>query len=176
MQPEDYPVRVKVWGDWACFTRPELKVERVSYQVMTPSAARGILEAIFWKKHLFRWVVRSIAVLKPIRFTAIRRNEVEKVMGANLAPIVAGDCRAQRNALVLRDVAYIVEATIHLRIDHPRANHPNHKNRLHEYKDRFDECVAVGKCWHHPCLGCREFAASFGPVAETTPWFSESVP
>src|SRR5437588_12926551 len=94
------PVEVCVWGKFACFTRPELKVERVSYQVMTPSAARGIMEAIFWKRHLFRWVVRSIAVLNPIQFTAIRRNEVEKVMGKNLAPIVADECRAQRNSLV----------------------------------------------------------------------------
>jgi len=162
MKPDDYAVKVRVWGDWACFTRPELKVERVSYPLMTPAAARGILEAIFWKRHLFRWVVQSITVLKPIQFVQIRRNEVEKTMGRNLAPIVADECRAQRNSLVLRDVAYIIEATIHrLGCEQQPIGH---RNPYHEYKDRFERSVARGRCWHRPCLGCREFAAHFGPV------------
>jgi CRISPR-associated protein Cas5d len=167
MRPEDYAIRLKVWGDWACFTRPELKVERVSYQLMTPSAARAILEAIFWKRHLFRWVVHSISVLKPIQYSAIRRNEVEKVMGRNLTPIIADDCRTQRNTLALRDVAYVIQATVHLldgQQKHP--NHPQHKNRLHEYKHRFDQNAHRGKCWYRPCLGCREFAANFAPAVD----------
>lgn len=162
VEPARHPVEVKVWGEWACFTRPELKVERVSYPVMTPAAARGMLEAIFWKRHLFRWVVQSITVLKPIQFSAIRRNEVEKIMGKNLGPIVADECRAQRNSLVLRDVGYIIKATIHrLGCEQKPIGHGN---PYHEYKDRFDRNVARGRCWHRPCLGCREFAANFGPV------------
>ncbi len=169
IDPEEYPVHVKVSGDWACFTRPELKVERVSYPVMTPSAARGILEAIFWKRQLFRWNVRCIAVLKPIQFSGIRRNEVKKrlsrqVRSMRIAPLQADDpdCRDQRNTVALRDVAYIITATIHLM---GQQRHPiGHANPYHEYQARFRDRVRRGGCYARPVLGCREFAADFGPA------------
>lgn len=115
-----YGVRLKVWGEYACFTRPEMKVERVSYDVMTPSAARGILEAIYWKPTIV-WVVDRIHVLKPIRFDNIRRNElsgklapgtVKKAMNDGCSPVEVfiEEDRQQRAALILRDVAYIIEA------------------------------------------------------------------
>ncbi|MGH2484817.1 MAG: type I-C CRISPR-associated protein Cas5c, partial [Ktedonobacterales bacterium] len=111
------PVELKLWGDYACFTRPEMKVERVSYEVMTPSAARGVLEAIFWKPE-FSWRIREIRVLKPIRFFSIRRNEVNSRTNLTAArQILAGerhyyadDDRTQRHTLGLRDVAYVLVA------------------------------------------------------------------
>lgn len=162
IEPDRYPVEVKVWGNWACFTRPELKVERVSYPVMTPSAARGVLEAIFWKRQLFRWNVRSIAVLNPVVYSGIRRNEVTSRLGRSMNPIVADDCRDQRNTVALRNVAYIITATVHLM---GQQEHPiGHGNPCHEYQDRFLDAVRRGACFAQPVLGCREFAADFGPV------------
>src|SRR5689334_8051532 len=112
---ESVPVEVRVWGDHACFTRPEMKVERVSYTVMTPSAARGILEAIFWKPE-FSWRVREIAVLKPIRYFSILRNEVQSKMSARRdAPFYANEDRTQRHTLGLRDVAYVIRADVAVR-------------------------------------------------------------
>ncbi|MDR2800924.1 MAG: type I-C CRISPR-associated protein Cas5c, partial [Desulfovibrio sp.] len=117
-----YGVRLKVWGDYACFTRPEMKVERVSYDVMTPSAARGILEAVYWKPAI-RWVIERILVIRPIRFDSIRRNEVKDIIP--LRPVGEAikdprkplgvfvddkDHRQQRAALVLRDVEYVIDA------------------------------------------------------------------
>src|SRR4030043_1615110 len=104
-------VKVKVEGDYACFTRSDLKVERMTYPCMTPSAARGILDSILWKPE-FQWYVRRIQVLKPIRFATIKRNEINTKQGRN--PIVIEEKRAQRNSVVLRDVAYIIEASIFL--------------------------------------------------------------
>ena len=114
-----YGIKLHVWGEYALFTRPEMKVERVSYDVMTPSAARGILEAIYWKPQI-RWNIRSIEVLKPIRFTNIRRNEVGKKATAPTRTVMAGepgnlgllieDERQQRASMLLRDVAYVIEA------------------------------------------------------------------
>jgi len=113
-----YGIKLHCWGEWACFTRPEMKVERVSYDVMTPSAARGIVEAIYWKPEI-RWQIDRITVLKPIKFTSVRRNEVKEKIGAgtaakamkdgkgNLAFYVDdGDNRQQRATLMLRDVGY----------------------------------------------------------------------
>jgi len=116
------PLEVKVWGEFACFTRPEMKVERVTYEVMTPSAGRGVLEAIFWKPE-FRWLVREIRVLKPISYFSILRNEVnskatERGARDRLAAGVgyfAEDDRAQRNALTLRDVSYVIRADVEVR-------------------------------------------------------------
>src|SRR5579872_5192431 len=115
-----YGVKVHCWGDWACFTRPEMKVERVSYDVITPSAARGIIETIYWKPEI-RWTIDRLTVLNPIRFHSLRRNEVGSRISAktardamkkgkgNLATYVEED-RQQRADLLLRDVAYIIEA------------------------------------------------------------------
>jgi CRISPR-associated protein Cas5d len=159
------PVQVRVEGDWACFTRPELKVERVSYDVMTPSAARGLLEAIFWKP-AFEWRVRRIHVLRPIRRESILRSEVNSVQSAKSARTWAGDGEAgayyadddhtQRHTLALRDVAYLIEANVHL-VGYGKQEHPA------KYRDQFRRRVARGQCFHRPYLGCREFAAHFGP-------------
>lgn len=163
IEPDRYPVELKVWGNWACFTRPELKVERVSYPVMTPSAARGVLESIFWKRQLFRWNVRSIAVLNPVVFSGIRRNEVtSRLSSKNMKPIVADQCRDQRNTVALRNVAYVITATVHLMGQEKKTI--GHGNPCHEYQDRFLDAVHRGACFAQPVLGCREFAAAFGPV------------
>lgn len=159
---EDAPLVVKLWGDWACFTRPEMKVERVSYPVMTPSAARGALEAIFWKPE-FRWRIKRISVLKPIRYFSLLRNEVNSKIAVSSVK-GWGPCdgyytdmdRAQRHTLALRDVAYLVWADVVL------APHANGIDPA-KYRDQFRRRVAHGQCHHQPYFGCREFAAFFGP-------------
>jgi CRISPR-associated protein Cas5d len=159
----EHPVlEVKVWGDFACFTRPEMKVERVSYEVMTPSAARGVLEAIFWKPE-FVWQVREIWVLKPIRHFSILRNEVNSKAVVSTARgwaedddgFFAEDDRAQRHTLALRDVAYLIKADIALK--------PHATDDVAKYRDQFRRRVNRGQCHSVPYLGCREFAAYFGP-------------
>jgi CRISPR-associated protein Cas5d len=155
------PLLIKVWGDFACFTRPEMKVERVTYPVMTPSAARGVLEAIFWKPE-FRWRVEEIRVLRPIRYTSILRNEVNSRQSERAARAwqtegrggydAAAD-RAQRHTLGLRDVAYIIAAQVELK---PHADADPAK-----YRDQFRRRVREGRCFATPYLGCREFSACF---------------
>jgi CRISPR-associated protein Cas5d len=155
-------LEVKVWGDLACFTRPEMKAERVSYPVMPPSAARGVLEAIFWKPE-FSWRVCEIAVLKPIRHVFILRNEVNSKAVVSTARgweasgggYFAEEDRAQRHTLALRDVAYLIKADIALR--------PHATDDVAKYRDQFRRRVDRGQCYHRPCLGCRECAAEFGP-------------
>ncbi len=156
------PLEVKVWGEFACFTRPEFGVERASYEVMTPSAARGILEAIFWKPE-FRWMVREIEVLNPVRHFSILRNEMNSTQSERSARswaadgggYYADDDRAQRHTLCLRDVAYVIRANIELK---PHANdHPA------KYRDQFRRRVKRGQCFNQPYLGTREFSAFFGP-------------
>ncbi|MDE0475817.1 MAG: type I-C CRISPR-associated protein Cas5c [Gammaproteobacteria bacterium] len=166
-----YGVKLHVWGDYACFTRPEMKVERVSYDVMTPSAARGILEAIHWKPAI-RWVIDRIQVLKPIRFDTIRRNELggrvpaKKVGEAirrgdttGLATAIEDD-RQQRAATVLRDVGYVIEAHFELT---PAAK-PDDTPAKHAAM--FNRRAARGQCFHRPYLGTREFPAHFAPAAD----------
>lgn len=160
--PNHPPVSVRVWGDFACFTRPEMKVERVSYEIMTPSAARGILEGIFWKPEM-RWQIVSISVLRPIRHFSILRNEVtEKIApttvgkwmkGTEEPRFLADENRAQRHTLALRDVAYRIDAQPVLR-DHADKD-------IAAYRDQFRRRVTRGQCHIRPCLGCREFAANF---------------
>ena len=156
------PLEVKVWGDFACFTRPEFGVERVSYEAMTPSAARGILEAIFWRPE-FRWLVREIRVLNPIRHYSILRNEMNSIQSERTARsweasgggYYAYEDRAQRHTLCLRNVAYMIKADIELR---PHAgDHPA------KYRDQFRRRVKRGQCFTQPYLGTREFSAFFGP-------------
>lgn len=151
------PVRVKVWGDRACFTRPEMKAERVSYPVMTPSAARGVLEAIFWKPE-FEWRVRSIAVLKPIRRFSAVRNEVNRrlTLGTTGFDIGEARTRTQRHTLGLSDVAYIISADV--AVADGVGEDPA------KYRDQFRRRVAKGRCFSQPYLGCREFAGYFGDV------------
>ncbi len=155
---ETAKVRVKVWGDYALFSRPEFKVERVSYPVITPSAARGVLEAIFWKPE-FRYQITRIGILKPGRQTSILRNEIGSRQGKN--PIVVERDRQQRTSLILKDVAYIIEADIYLR---PHATDP-----VYKYTDQFRRRVERGQYHHTPYLGTREFAAFFEPASDEIP-------
>jgi CRISPR-associated protein Cas5d len=166
-----YGIRLHVWGERALFTRPEMKVERVSYDVLTPSAARGILEAIHWKPAI-RWVIDSIQVLKPIRFESIRRNEVGcKLSAASVGKaMTAGrtdalvchieEERQQRAATVLRDVGYIIAA--HFELTEKAGPEDNAGKHL----DTFNRRAQRGQCFHMPCLGTREFTASFKLLAE----------
>ena len=144
-------VSVKVWGDYACFTRPEFKVERVSYPVPTPSAARGLLEAIFWKPEI-RYEVRRIGVIRMGTPLALLRNEVENRMDA---PFFVEERRQQRMSLVLKNVAYLIEAEMVLR---PHATDP-----LAKYLDQFERRLKRGQYHHTPYLGTREFPAYFSP-------------
>lgn len=156
------PLEVKVWGDYACFTRPEMKAERVSYAVMTPSAARGVLDAILWKPE-FTWLVREIWVLQKIRHISILRNEVNRTAAVSIARgwarrgggYYADGDRAQRHTLALRDVAYLIKADIRVK-DHVNAH-------VAKYRDMFRRRVKRGQCHHQPYLGCREFSAFFSP-------------
>lgn len=167
-----YGVKLHCWGDFACFTRPEMKVERVSYDVITPSAARGVLEAIFWKPEI-RWVIDRLRVLKPIRFTSLRRNEVGAKIPADAAAaamrvghgslgLYVEEKRQQRAALLLRDVAYLIEA--HFEIISGERNEAKHL-------DQFSRRARSGQCYTRPYLGCREFAAHFCLIepGETVP-------
>ncbi len=163
------PLSVKVWGDYACFTRPEMKVERVTYPVPTASAARGILEAIFWKPE-FAWRVEEVWVLKPIRYFSILRNEVNSRASQRAAAAwqesgggydAAAD-RAQRHTLALRDVAYIIRAQVELM--------PGVEADPAKFRDQFRRRVRDGRCFATPYLGCREFSACFAePDGTETP-------
>lgn len=157
-----------VSGDWACFTRPEMKVERVSYDVITPSAARSVFEAILWKPQI-RWRITRIEVLNPIRWINLRRNEVGAVVstrnvqqamnaGSGNLGLYIEDERQQRAGLFLRDVAYRLHAELILS---PKANDP-----LVKYTEMFARRAAKGQCVNQPYLGCREFAADFRLVAD----------
>lgn len=156
------PLRLKVRGEWACFTRPEMKVERVSYDVMTPSAARGVLEAILWKPAI-RWQVERIDVLNPIRTETIRRNEVGAKAsidgllagGRSIPGIDAVAARQQRASVVLRDVAYV----IHARIAMTAKAGPD--DNLTKFVEMFRRRAGSGQCFQRPYLGTREFAADF---------------
>jgi len=153
-------VSVRVRGDFACFTRPENKVERVSYPIITPSAARGVLEAIYWHPQ-FSWVTREVHVLAPVRTFGLLRNEVNSKMSLDRRePYFADEDRTQRYAVCLRDVDYLItaEARPRARSAEPMAKH----------RDIFLRRMLRGQCYHRPALGTREFAAEFGP-AEGSP-------
>ncbi|MBA8956574.1 type I-C CRISPR-associated protein Cas5c [Actinomadura namibiensis] len=160
---------VEVSGEFACFTRPELKAERFSYEVMTPSAARGILEAIFWRPE-FEYVIVKIEVLKPIRWFSIRRNEVKSMTSEDWVRRMAADPslrydvendRDQRNTVALRDVAYRIYAQVRLR---KRATEGEVK-----YREQFRRRVDKGACFSQPFLGVREFSARFGKPSDLKP-------
>lgn len=155
MKEQHPPLAVRVWGDLACFTRPEMKVERVSYPVPTPSAARGILEAIFWKPE-FRWRIQEIWALKPIRFFSILRNEVglrASSHGDRAAGFSAPDHRQQRHTLALRDVDYVIRAHVEVGAGVGEDSA--------KFRDQFRRRVKSGSCFATPYLGCREFSAFF---------------
>jgi CRISPR-associated protein Cas5d len=176
-----YGIKLHISGDFACFTRPEMKVERVSYDVITPSAARGILEAIYWKPQI-RWVIDRIHVLKPIRFTNIRRNEVGTKASAPTASMMKGekgaaagilieDARQQRAATLLRDVGYVIEAQFEILDFRFEKNGPElpAKDCEGKHLDMFNRRARSGQCFHQPCLGNREFPARFALIEKGEP-------
>lgn len=176
---------LKVWGDFACFTRPEMKVERVSYDVITPSAARAIFESILWKPEI-RWTVTKIEVLKPIKWISVRRNEVGKVASANSVTnqgdrgLYIEENRQQRAGLFLRNVAYrlharfeVVDGSKHIHrfpelkdrfTPEPEESQPEHPAK---YLSMFQRRASKGQCFWQPYLGCREFSAHFELVADS---------
>lgn len=171
-----YGIKLAVWGERACFTRPEMKVERVSYDVITPSAARGILEAIHWKPAI-RWVIDRLHVLKPIKFESLRRNEVaEKISVRNIRTAMRNNTvlnlhycvddsknRQQRAATLLRDVKYVIEAHFELT---DRANGSDTEGK---HLDIFNRRARRGQCFHTPYLGTREFPANFSLLEDECP-------
>lgn len=154
---------IEVWGDMACFTRPELKVERVSYDVITPSAARAIFDAIFWKPAI-RWQVTKIEVLSPIKWTSIRRNEVGAVGSLQKNQIYIEDSRQQKNALLLKDVHYRLYATLVFIPPKERKGESRtagSDENPGKYQAMFERRASKGQCFNQPYLGTREFSASF---------------
>lgn len=172
MEYTDKEYCLEVWGDMACFTRPELKVERVSYDVITPSAARAIFEAIFWKPAI-HWQITKIEVLNPIKWTSVRRNEVGAV--ASKSVIYIEDKRRQKNSLLLKDVRYRIWAKMEYRPVAKRkaegnlfAHEPGKDENPMKYYQMFERRASKGQCFNQPYLGTREFSASFRWVdAET---------
>ena len=166
-------IQLEVWGAYALFSRPELKVERVSYDVPTPSAARGIVEAVYYHPGL-RWVIDRIHVLNPIRFVGIRRNEVtDKISGRNVRQAAQGGGQplylvtsqkiVQRSSLLLQDVHYVIEAHFEMTDKAAPSDNPG------KFQDIFTRRMERGQCFHTPYFGCREFPVSFrrwpgGPI------------
>jgi len=163
------PFRLKFSGENACFTRPEMKVERVSYDVMTPSSARGILEAILWKPAI-RWRILQIDVLNPIKWESVRRNEVGKKAVKPTAAHLTGEStkpleifiekeRRQRAGLFLRDVAYVIHAEFEM------TEQAGNEDNVTKFTEMFIRRAAKGACFHRPYFGCREFPVDFEFIA-----------
>ncbi len=160
-----YGIKLRVWGEYALFCRPEMKVERCSYDVMTPSAARGIIEAVYYHPGL-TWHIDRIYVCKPIAFTTIRRNEVKsKILCSNVWSVMQGadkplcistkDDIVQRSSLLLRDVEYVIDAHFSMNKNANASDNPG------KFKDIVRRRLEQGKCYHTPYLGTREFPAKF---------------
>ena len=158
-------VQLEVWGPYALFTRPEMKVERVSYDVMTPSAARGILEAVFWHPGMV-WRIDRIVVMNPIRFTSVRRNEVSSVISADTirsmindpskdSAIYASSDIQQRASTILRDVHYVIEAHFDMNSKAAAGDTPA------KFISMFNRRAQNGQYYHHPYFGTREFPVDF---------------
>ena len=158
-------VKVRVWGNYALFSRPEMKVERCSYDIMTPSAARGILEAIYWHPGM-KWVIDRIYVINPVRFTSVRRNEVKsKIPAGNVLQVYNGAQKplyistkaeiVQRASILLRDVEYVIEAHFEMTSQANGSDNPG------KFKDIIMRRLRRGECFHMPYFGCREFPANF---------------
>lgn len=179
------PLCLKVTGDFACFTRPEMKVERVSYDVITPSATRAVFEAILWKPEI-RWRVTKIEVLKPIQWISVRRNEVSKLASADRADgksdrgLYIEEHRQQRAGLFLKNVAYrlhaefeVVDGSKHvhrypeLRGRFPAEPEESQPENPVKYLSMFQRRARKGQCFSQPYLGCREFSANFEYVEDT---------
>lgn len=171
MEHYDKEFCLEVWGPMACFTRPELKVERVSYDVITPSAARAIFEAIFWKPAI-HWQVTKIEVLNPIKWASVRRNEVGAV--ASKSPIYIEDKRQQKNSLLLKDVRYRLWAKLEFIPQRKRTrqqdlfDEEHHDENPAKYNAMFERRASKGQCFNQPYLGTRECAASFRLVNPKT--------
>lgn len=156
--------RIRVFGPFACFTRPERGEGSISYEVMTPSSARAILESILWKPAI-KWQIHSIGIYKPIKFISFKRNEVKSIMSRPTAAEVKGekipndyfasDDRVQRNSLVLKDVDYVIEASFSL------TNKAGSDDNINKFSEMFLRRLEKGQCHHMPYFGCREFTASF---------------
>lgn len=165
-------ISVEVWGDYALFSRPEMKVERVSYDVMTPSAARGLLEAIYWHPGI-KWVIDRIHVCAPIRFTNIRRNEVKDIVCAPRVRTVmerggelylaTPDSIQQRAAMVLRDVHYVIDAHFEMTAKAAPTDNPG------KFQDIMRRRLEKGQFYHQPCFGVREFPVNFKSCLEAPP-------
>lgn len=166
-------VCLEVWGDYALFTRPEMKAERVSYDVMTPSAARGLIESIYWHPGM-RYVIDRIRVCAPVRFTNLRRNEVKSTVNARTARTVmergSGDlwlCTSeeiqQRASLLLRDIRYVIEAHFDMTPQAAEGDNPG------KFQDILTRRIRRGQFYHQPCFGCREFPAQFRLCEEYPP-------
>lgn len=163
-------VKVSVWGDYALFSRPELKVERCSYDMMTPSAARGVLEAIYWHPGM-KWVIDKIYVRNPIQFTSVRRNEVKsKILASNVLQVYNGADKplyistkediVQRASLLLCNVSYVIEAHFEMTEKANASDNPG------KFKDIIMRRLRRGECFHMPYFGCREFPANFALCEE----------
>lgn len=166
-------IRLEVWGDYACFTRPEMKTERVSYDVMTPSAARGLLEAVYWHPGM-KYIIDRIHVCAPIRFSSLRRNEVKSTVSARAARMVlergkgelwlaASEDIQQRAALLLRDVRYVIEAHFDMTDKAAPGDNPG------KFQDILKRRICGGQFYHQPCFGCQEFPARFRLCGELPP-------
>lgn len=165
--------RIEVWGNYACFTRPEMKTERVSYDIMTPSAARGIVESIYWHPGL-KYKIDKIYLLSPIKFTSLKRNEVEGVAAPNLIlsamnggempEIYTSEMIQQRNSMILQDVHYVIECHFEMTDKKAASDNPA------KFQSILNRRLEKGQCYHMPCFGCREFQANFKA------WEGENVP
>ena len=167
MEYTDKEYCLEVWGDFACFTRPELKVERVSYDVITPSAARAIFEAILFKKYAMRWQVTKIEVLNPIKWVSVRRNEVGVTASVRSSSIYIEEKRQQKNSLFLKDVRYRLWAKlVFIPVnERPKEAFAKHKLGADEnpmkYYQMFERRASLGQCFTQPYLGTREFSTAF---------------
>ena len=168
-----YGVKLEVWGDYALFTRPEMKAERVSYDVITPSAARGIIEGIYWKPAI-SWHIDKIHVYNPIEFTNIRRNEVSSKISAQMVDSVmkggtkplyinTNADRQQRASMVLKNVRYVIEAHFEL------TDKAGETDTIEKHYNIALRRMRNGQCYHNPCFGCREFPANFRLVEDDIP-------
>lgn len=166
MRADRFAYTVRIRGALACFTRPELKTERVSYEVITPSAARGVIEAVLWKPAI-RWKIRGILVLAPIRFIQFRRNEVKSrialgsvrtaMRNGQLKSFYADEDRAQRNTVALRDVDYAVQAEFEM------TDRCGPEDNPWKFDEMFRRRLEKGQRYYSPYLGCREFPATIEP-------------
>ena len=191
MEYTDKEYCLEVWGDMACFTRPELKVERVSYDVITPSAARAIFEAIFWKPAI-HWQITKIEVLNPVKWTSVRRNEIGAVASIrNIKSIYIDETdkenklvnRQQKNSLLLKDVRYRIWAKMEFRSINKRkaegdlfSREPGNDENPMKYYQMFERRATKGQCFNQPYLGTRECVASFRLVDDESEMLSPAIP